>query len=410
MSSSARPAALASLDVEQPGFYLRDDYFDILAWLRANDPVHRSSNGMVLVSRYEDIREISRSPLRYSSRQGALVNDPVRFSGPNDRAGSLLHLDPPIHADYRKLLNRQFTPRAVAAMDGAIRRVADGVFDAVDRKLEEGATDLDFVEMIAMPVPILVIAELLGIRDQSLDDLRRWSDAAIAVSDDRSPGVLADISEFASYLSHHVRTTFECVDAGEPGDDLISLLATSQVGGNALTRSQVELFCLTLVVAGNETTRSLLSGAALALAQHPEQRASLAADPELLNGAVEECLRWVTPIQAFCRTAVEDGRINGTPVQADDYLVLLYASGNRDETVFGPTAERFDLRRPVVPAHLAFGFGEHVCLGASLARLEVRIVLDELLRRYPTYEVVGAPTEVPSTLTKSMATLPVRLR
>ena len=237
MSSPARPAALAGLDVEQPGFFLRDDYFDILAWLRTNDPVHRSSNGMVLVSRYEDIREISRSPLRYSSRRGALVNDPVRFSGPNDRAGSLLHLDPPIHAEYRKLLNRQFTPRAVAKMCGAVRSVTTGVFEAIDRKLEAGATDLDFVEQIAMPVPVLVIAELLGIRDQSLDDLRRWSDAAMAVSDDQSPGVLADISEFAAFLSHHVRTTFERADAGERGDDLISLLATSRVGGHALSRS-----------------------------------------------------------------------------------------------------------------------------------------------------------------------------
>ena len=410
MSSPARPAALAGLDVEQPGFYLRDDYFDILAWLRTNDPVHRSSNGMVLVSRYADIREISRSPLRYTSRRGALVNDPVRYSGPNDRAGSLLHLDPPIHADYRKLLNRRFTPRAVATMDGAIRRVTTGVFDAVDRRLEEGATELDFVELIAMPVPVLVIAELLGIRDQSLDDLRRWSDAAIAVSDDQSPGVLADISEFAAFLSHHVCTTFERADAGDPGDDLISLLAMSQVGGDALTRSQVELFCLTLVVAGNETTRSLLSGSALVLAEHPEQRASLAADPGLLNGAVEECLRWVTPIQAFCRTAVEDGSIGDSPVRSDDYLVLLYASGNRDESVFGPTADRFDLHRPATPTHVAFGFGEHLCLGASLARLEARIVLDELLRRHPDYEVVGAPIEVASTLTKSMATLPVRLR
>jgi cytochrome P450 len=393
------PAALADLDVATSGFYLRDDYDELLAWLRHHDPVHRSANGMVLVSRYDDIRDISRQPERFSSRRGALINDPLRAVEPNDDAGSLLHLDPPLHADYRKLLNREFTPRAVGRMEAAVRAAVTKAFDALRRDEE-----VDFVEAVASPVPVAVIADLLGMTDHDPAVLRRWSDATIEITDNPSDEVLGAVMEFALFLDGHVRQRFE-----SPGDDLLSLLATSHVGDVPLTPEQVQMFCLTLVVAGNETTRSLLSGGALALAEHPDQRAALAADPSLVASAVEECLRWVTPIQAFCRTAAADVEVAGTPVAAGDYLVLLYASGNRDEAVFGATADRFDVVRPPTPAHLAFGFGEHLCLGASLARLEARLVLEELLRRHPTYEVTGPPVYVPSTLTKSLESLPLRL-
>ena len=157
------------------------------------------------------------------------------------------------------------------------------------------------------------------------------------------------------------------------------------------------MFLLTLLVAGNETTRTLLSGTALVLDEHPDQRALLAADSGLVPGGVEECLRWVTPVHAFCRTATEDVEVAGTRVAEGDYLCMLYASGNRDERVFGDDASRFDVRRRTNPVHLAFGFGEHVCLGASLARLEARIFVEELLARFPTYAVTGPAERVLST-------------
>jgi cytochrome P450 len=397
------PDALRDLDVASPGFFLRPDYDELLAWLRANDPVHRSANGMVLVTRYDDIRDISRRPEAFTSRRGALINDPLRAVEPNDASGSLLHLDPPLHADYRKLLNREFTPRAVARMEQAVRGAVTRAFDAAE--VAAGASgEIDFVDAIASPVPVAVIADLLGMTDHDPAVLRRWSDATIEISDNPSPEVIEAVTEFAVFLDGHVRQRFE-----SPGDDLLSLLTTSTVGDQPLTKAQVQLFCLTLVVAGNETTRSLLSGGALALWEHPDQRARLVADPSGTNDAVEECLRWTTPIQAFCRTAVADGEISGAPVAEGDYLVLLYASGNRDEAVFGPTADRFDVARAATPTHLAFGFGEHLCLGASLARMEARMVLEELLRRHPRYEVLGDPSYVPSTLTRSLATLPLRL-
>ena len=157
------------------------------------------------------------------------------------------------------------------------------------------------------------------------------------------------------------------------------------------------MFLLTLLVAGNETTRTLLSGTALVLHQHPDQRAALASDPSLVPGGVEECLRWVTPVHAFCRTATEDTVVGGRSIAAGDYLCMLYASGNRDERIFGEDAAQFDMRRPANPMHVAFGFGEHVCLGASLARLEARIFVEELLGRFPRYEVTGTVERVRST-------------
>jgi cytochrome P450 len=169
------------------------------------------------------------------------------------------------------------------------------------------------------------------------------------------------------------------------------------------------MFLLTLLVAGNETTRTLLSGSALALHDHPDQRALLTTDRSLFPQGVEECLRWVTPVHAFCRTATRDVSVAGTPIAEGDYVCLLYASANRDEGIFGADASRFDVRRPVNPVHLAFGFGEHVCLGASLARLESRIFVEELLARFPSYAVAGTPERVASTTVAGIRSLPVVL-
>jgi cytochrome P450 len=189
----------------------------------------------------------------------------------------------------------------------------------------------------------------------------------------------------------------------------VSLLVQAEVDGSPLSGEDLFMFLLTLLVAGNETTRTLLSGSMLVLDEHPEQRAALAADPEGVPGAVEECLRWVTPVHAFCRTATADTVVAGTRIRQGDYLCMLYASGNRDELIFGDDAARFDVGRPTNPMHGAFGFGEHVCLGASLARLEGRIFLEELLARFPGYAVTGSAERVLSTTVAGIRSLPVVL-
>jgi cytochrome P450 len=207
----------------------------------------------------------------------------------------------------------------------------------------------------------------------------------------------------AAFLMAHVDSP------ATDGNDLLAILTSAELDGRTLSRLEIMGFCMTLLVAGNETTRTLISGGMEALHQHPDQRARLADGTVPLTGAVEELLRWVTPIQAFGRTAAVDVELGGRQVRAGDFLVMLYASGNRDEAVFGPTAAHFDITRPVAPTHLAFGFGEHLCLGAALARLEARVFFEELLARYPEYALTGPTEYVRSTLVRGAARMPLVL-
>jgi cytochrome P450 len=387
-----------AIDPRDPAFFTRDDYHDVLASLRAEAPVHECAPGFWTVARYEDIRDLSRDPARFCSGQGALVNDPLRGSGPM-LSRSLLHMDPPEHSDFRGLVNRRFTPRALAPLAESVRVSAAAVLDAADAK-----TKIDFVAELAAPYPLVVIADLLGIDEADRDDFRRWSDAAIESPDLPPEETMASLVELSTFIVELIRSKRDA-----PGDDLVSMLVESEVNGCPLSKEELYMFLLTLLVAGNETTRTLLSGTALVLDQHRDQRAELVASPDLIPGAVEECLRWVTPVQAFCRTATEDVVVRDQAVPEGDYLCMLYASGNRDESIFGPDADVFNVHRVANPMHVAFGFGEHVCLGASLARMEGRIFVEELLARYPDFEVVGPAERVASTTVAGIRSLPVCL-
>jgi cytochrome P450 len=382
-----------------PGFFLRPDYFELLAGLRQHAPVHRTADGVVVVSRYEDIRAISRDPTRFVSGRGVLINDPLRNpEGTGQDTWSILHLDPPLHATYRALVNRQFTPRAVAPLGDRIRTVVGQVLDGV---VADGP--VDFVAAVAAPIPIAVIAEMFGVADADREQFRRWSDAVIESTDRTGPEQADELGQMAGFLLDHIDSP------ATESNDLLDLLKTSRLGDRPLTRIEIMGFCLTLLVAGNETTRTLISGGVEALALHPDQRALLVEDPSRLPVAVEEMLRWVTPIQAFGRTAAVGVDIAGVEVEAGEFVVLLYASGNRDEAAFGPTADRFEVTRPALPTHVAFGFGEHVCIGASLARLEARIFFEELLARFPGFALSGPPTYTSSTLVRGAEAMPVTL-
>jgi cytochrome P450 len=388
------------IDPRDPAFFVRNDFHEVLARLRSDDPVHRSGSDFWVLTRYEDIRDVSRDPAHFCSSRGALVNDPIHDGKSSVASRSILHMDPPEHAAFRGLLNRRFTPRAMAGLQEFVRKSAASLLDEVP-----ATEEIDFVSSLSAPFPLSVIAELLGIGATDRDDFRRWSDAAIESPDLPHHETATALGELSAFLVDLIRSKRE-----RRGDDLVSVLAASEVGGSPLTNDELFMFLLTLLVAGNETTRTLLSGAAVALHDHPDQRAVLASGRrELSANAVEECLRWVTPVQAFCRTATEDVEVSDTPISRGDYVCMIYASANRDERVFGPDASRFDIRRPSNPVHLAFGFGEHVCLGASLARLESRIFVEELLARFPRYEVTGAPERVLSTTVAGIRSLPVVL-
>jgi cytochrome P450 len=382
-----------------PGFFLSPDYFDVLAALRDRHPVHRTGDGLWAISRYEDIRAISRDPDRFVSGRGVLINDPLRDpAGSGQNTWSILHLDPPLHAVYRSLVNRQFTPRAVSVLADRIRSAVTEVLDALPT---DGV--VDFVDEVAAPIPIAVIAEMFGVADADRLLFRRWSDAVIESTDRTTEEQADELGQMASFLVAHIDSP------ATRSNDLLGLLKSSSLDGRPLSRAEIMGFCMTLLVAGNETTRTLITGGAEALAHSPDQRAALVADPSLIGGAVEELLRWVTPIQAFGRTAVVDVEIAGVDVAAGEFVVLLYASANRDEAVFGPSADTLLVTRPTLPTHLAFGFGEHVCLGASLARLESRIFFEEFLGRFPNYALVEPPTRTRSTLVRGARIMPVQL-
>jgi len=384
---------------EDPQWWL-DDVEAAYAWLRTEDPVHRWSDGHWVVAAYDDIREVSRDPARFSSAKGVLVNDPKRVpNSPAAMAPSILELDPPEHPRYRKIVSRAFTPKAVTRLEPRIRELTRQVFDAAPV-----GENLDFVDHIAAPLPLLVIAELLGMQDADQTQFRAWSDECIKAAD----GGRADmeiLGKFVQFMAEGIAD-----HRANPREDILQLIVDAEVDGERLSDGELIVFCMSLLVAGNETTRNLVSGGTIALAEHPDQRAWLADAPgERGAHAVEEMLRWVTPIKAFARTATADTELAGQAIAAGDYVVLLYASGNRDASAFGPTADRFDVTRPPDPAHVAFGFGGHLCLGAGLARIEARIVFEELLTRFPEYELTGEPAYLQSTLINGVERLPAVL-
>jgi cytochrome P450 len=386
-----------TLNPETIGSFTAPDYYDELARLRRDEPVRQYAPNSWTVARYEDVRAVSREPERFCSGKGVLVNDPLRNGGTIE--GSILHMDPPAHAPWRGLVTRRFTPRAVGSLEERVRSVARSVLTEVPVGQE-----IDFVDRVAAPFPVLVIAELLGIDAHDRDKFRRWSDAAID-SPDRPGDNLADLTALFEFLIAHVNER-----RATPNDDIASAVVHAEVEGTPITTAEAVTYLLALLVAGNETTRHLVSGGAYALARHPEQRALLTREPARIPVAVEECLRWVTPIQVFGRTATRATELRGQSIAEGDFLVMLYASANRDEDAFGPTAAEFDVTRPVDAQHVAFGFGEHLCVGAALARLEGRVFLEELLARFPDYEAVGEPELSRSTLVRGATRMPVVCR
>jgi cytochrome P450 len=375
------------------GAFVAPDYYDELARLRRDDPVHAYARHSWMVTRYDDVRTMSRDPARFCSGRGVLVNDPLRHG--QEIHGSILHMDPPQHGPWRKLTSRHFTPRSMAGMEDVARSVAREVLDELPR-----GEEIDFIDRVAAPIPVLVIARLVGVDDADREEFRRWSDALIE-SPDHPERSAEGAAALYKYLTDHARARLE-----QPSDDLASMIVHAEVEGAPVTTEQAVMYLITLLVAGNETTRHLLSGSAAALFEHPEQRALLAREPGRLTVAIEECLRWVTPVQAFGRTATVDLELSGEAIEAGDFLVMMYASANRDESAFGPTANELDVTRPVDNTHLAFGFGEHLCLGAALARMEARVFFEEFLARFPDYRLTAEPEIAPSTLVRGATKMP----
>ena len=381
--------------LHDPDFHSGDP-FPAFRRLRAESPVHwHPTPGFWAVTRHEDVVAVSRDPATFCSSRGVLLSDIERPVVPRQ---SIIYIDPPEHAKYRKLVQPAFTPGRLRALEERIIGLVRELLAAIDR----GAT-VDFVEAFAAPLPMLVIADMLGVPGTDHDRFKRWSDAIIDAGTQPTPDNMAQSAELLAYFSEVLAERRQ-----RPGDDLLSVLAHSEIDGERLEEFDLLMFCLTLLVAGNETTRNLLSHGALALATHPEQRARLAGDPALLPRAVEEMLRWGTPVASFMRVATRDTELRGTPIREGDRLLMLYASANRDEDVFGADAESFEVTRDA-SRHVAFGFGEHFCLGAQLARMEGRIAFAHLLERFPDWQLAGKVQRLPSLFIRGIVRLPLTL-
>jgi len=383
--------------LHSPDFYAGDPY-PAYRELRASAPVcWNDVTKFWALLKYEDIRFVSSNPATFSSTQGITIPDPALPSPV--QPGSLIFTDPPRHRQMRKLINSGFTRRRVAVLEPKIREIVRGVLDG----LEPGSVH-EFAEEIAAPLPTRLIAELIGAPPDDWEQFRAWSDAATGTAD---PEIDLDPMVAAGQLYEYFH---ELIAARriEPRDDLLSVLAGAEIDGISLTDEDLLNFAFLLLVAGNETTRNLIALGTLALITHPDQYRLLVNDPSLIPGAVEEMLRWNSPVVHMARTANVDVDIRGQRIAAGDVVVMLYQSANRDEDVFGADSEEFTVTRHPNP-HIAFGCGEHSCVGAQLARLEATVMFEELLRRFPGLELVGQVDRMRATMVPGVKRMPVRL-
>ncbi|HYU39060.1 MAG TPA: cytochrome P450 [Acidimicrobiia bacterium] len=362
------------------------------AWLRRHAPVYRDElNSLWGVSRYDDIVAIEKDPPTFCSSEGYRPNLPAD--------DSMIGNDDPRHNERRRLVARRFTPKAVAAHEAEVRALARGLVEAV---LDRGRCEV--VEKLAAPLPAMVIGRLLGFDHDQWSRVKYWSETTILAGG--GPRYTADsVTEaFEDYCEHAARLIAARQTA--PADDVTSLWTAAEANG-VLSADQVLSEGLLLVDGGAETTRTVITGAVLALIEHPEQYQRLVDEPNLLPVAVEEFIRWVTPILNMRRTATRDTEVAGTPVKAGDEVLLMYPSANRDESVFD-APDRFDVGRAPNP-HIAFGFGTHFCLGAALARLEIRVMFEELLPRLRNLRLAAgtAPERIPNAFVRGFRSLHV---
>jgi len=387
---------------DQVDFYMGDSERH---WkrIRAEDPVHWYEPGSFwCITTHADICEVSRRPKIFSSAHGTqLFEVPQRLAGKGAAdadAPSIIRMDPPEHNRHRKIVMDAFTPRVTGGLEGRIREIARESLDPI-----ELGRVTDFVSAVSVPLPMFIIAELLGVPKSDFDDFKRWSDALIEAGsggvDENTAPVLAEIFAYITGKAVERRAA--------PRDDLLSRIIGAQIEGDSLSDPEIVIFCLTLLVAGNETTRNLISGGMKALFDNPDQWALLRNNRALIPGAVEEMLRFVTPVRNFVRRVMVDTELHGKKLEAGQYVLLVYGSANRDESVFGDDAESFDITRKDARRHIAFGFGEHLCLGASLARLEVRVLFEELLDRFSEIELAGEIERLPSRLINGVSSMPV---
>lgn len=383
-------------------YEIHEDPYPTYARMRDEAPVYRNAErNFWALSRYDDVMAGFRDSERFSNAHGVSI-DPAA-SGPNaHRTMSFLAMDPPEHGRMRGLVSRGFTPRRVAEMEDDIRALTVSHLDAC---LESGS--FDFVGDLAAKVPMDVISQMLGVPEADRERLRRASDLLVhreeGVTDVPPAGVEAAI-ELAVYYSEMIADR-----RVNPADDLVSALCQVETDGDRLTDDEITSFLFLMVVAGNETTTKLLAHAWYWAWANPDERAKVFADPARIADWIEETLRYDTSSQMLARVTTTDVTLHDTTIPAGDRVLLLAGSANRDHRQF-PDPDRFDLNRDTTGI-ASFGVGRHFCMGASLARLETRVVLEELIKRIDSYEIDSESAKrVHSVNVRGFATLPTTVR
>jgi cytochrome P450 len=371
-----RPGTALAARLTDPQLYSQGPH-ELFGRLRAEAPVSwNEERGFWAIAKHKDVCTIETDHQTFCARRGILVDEiGVEYPSPP----TIMHTDPPEHSRYRRLVQPGFKPSAVRMLEPFVRARAKALVDAMPE-----SEPVDVVQSLAVPFPIQVISEMLGVPEDEWERCYQWSEAVIPGAtewpEETRNRLLGEMTEYLLEATRQRRDS--------PRGDILTELSQASLDGDSLSDSELTMFLIQLLVAGNETTRNLISGGLVALAENPEQWQRLRDDPSHVPSAVEELLRWTTPVISFMRTATRDVELRGVRIEEGDPLLMLFASANRDTEVFGEDAEDLDVKRDPNP-HLSFGFGNHFCLGAALARLEANVVLDELLARFSGFELDG---------------------
>jgi len=398
---------LDDIDLTNPDAFVAGVPHEWFTRLRREAPVfwhpEVDGSGFWAVTGYDEFVAVNRDPQTYSSSRGAVFLWDMPEAALEQQRLLMLNMDPPLHTRYRLLINKGFTPRMVSALEDTMR---DRTREILDRVAEDG--ECDFVVDVAAELPLQVIADLMGVPQEDRHKLFDWSNRMVG-GNDPEYGLTEEDNAVASMELYAYAAELANQKRANPSDDLISVLSQAEVDGERLSGLEIDLFFLLLSVAGNETTRNLISHGLVALLEHPDQLAKLRANPDLMGSTIEEMLRWASPVMQFRRTATVDHELGGQAIKDGDKIVFWHISANRDETRFADPFT-FDVTRSP-NEHVAFGGGgPHFCLGANLARMEIRVMFEELLARFPEMEITGEVSRLRSNFINGIKHIPLRVR
>ena len=393
--------------------FINGQPFDIFKRLREEAPIywHEESldfePGFWALTKHEDIVRVSKDPMTFSSAVGGhlmTMGDPevVDPSAVAAIIGNMIGMDPPDHQIYRKMVAPSFTPKAIRTLEGDMRLKIRELLENV-----EGKGEFNFVTEISEQLPLWVLCEMMGIpeseRPKIRDLVNNLTDASIQQDPNNAFQIWVNYMELFKMGRDMIEERRK-----NPTDDLMSVVANTKIEGGELPPELLDGFFLLMVIAGNETTRNTLTGGLMALTDNPEEREKLLRDPALISNATDEMLRWVTSVIYFRRTATKDTNIRGQDIKAGDKVVMWYGSANRDEDIF-EDGHLFRVDRENAKKHLAFGAGEHLCLGNRLGHMQIRILFEELLDRFPNIHSTSDPVRIPSNFLAGISELKVRI-